>query len=220
MIRNSPLPSLTAVRTFSISAGLAASTVTPGRTAPDVSLIKPVMDACARAAVGTRTMPTNTSNAAPHVRICPPILPLGLRLATTTSGRLYLWRSGHYSPGLALGITVPGSRPACVARAMSMSAVVRHPLERGDVEAAGAGRPVQQPSRGHLVTVRQFGLEGLDADQLEGPRAQWLRFRILGLLRRQRLILARHGLARVLQGPAIVGSTRQAPHRLDDGEVG
>ena len=34
---NWPCPSVTAMRTFSISAGLAASTVTPGRTAPVVS---------------------------------------------------------------------------------------------------------------------------------------------------------------------------------------
>jgi hypothetical protein len=32
-----------AVRTFSISAGLAASTVTPGKTPPDVSLTTPAM---------------------------------------------------------------------------------------------------------------------------------------------------------------------------------
>jgi hypothetical protein len=43
-IRYEPLPSVTAVRTFSISASLAASTVTPGRTAPDVSRTTPVMD--------------------------------------------------------------------------------------------------------------------------------------------------------------------------------
>ena len=36
-IRYCPVPSVTAERVFSISAGLAASTVTPGRTAPDVS---------------------------------------------------------------------------------------------------------------------------------------------------------------------------------------
>ena len=33
-MRYRPLPSVVAVRTFSISAGLAASTVTPGSTAP------------------------------------------------------------------------------------------------------------------------------------------------------------------------------------------
>src|ERR1700724_3683475 len=39
-----PSLSLTAVRTFSIRAGLAASTVTPGSTAPDVSRTTPVID--------------------------------------------------------------------------------------------------------------------------------------------------------------------------------
>src|SRR5262245_45668229 len=43
------------VRTFSIRAGLAASTVTPGRTAPDVSLTTAEMDAWAYAAAGAST---------------------------------------------------------------------------------------------------------------------------------------------------------------------
>src|ERR671937_875454 len=42
-IRYCPSPSVTAVRTFSMSAGLAASTVTPGSTAPVVSLTTPAM---------------------------------------------------------------------------------------------------------------------------------------------------------------------------------
>src|SRR5262245_39071530 len=37
-----PAPSVTTVRTFSMRAGLAASTVTPGSTAPDVSRTVPV----------------------------------------------------------------------------------------------------------------------------------------------------------------------------------
>ena len=36
-----PVPSVTPDRTFSISTGLDASTVTPGSTAPDVSLTRP-----------------------------------------------------------------------------------------------------------------------------------------------------------------------------------
>src|SRR5262245_59446122 len=52
MIRYWPAPSLTAVRIFSISAGLAASTVTPGSTAPDASLTAPAIDACANARFG------------------------------------------------------------------------------------------------------------------------------------------------------------------------
>src|SRR4249919_3195099 len=50
-----PVPSVTTNRTFSINTGLAASTVTPGSTAPDVSFTTPAMDACAYAAAGTST---------------------------------------------------------------------------------------------------------------------------------------------------------------------
>jgi hypothetical protein len=42
-IRYSPRSSVTALRTFSISTGLAASTVTPGSTAPEVSVTTPTM---------------------------------------------------------------------------------------------------------------------------------------------------------------------------------
>src|SRR5678816_806950 len=40
-----PEPSVTALRTFSMSAGLAASTTTPGSTAPELSFTMPVIDA-------------------------------------------------------------------------------------------------------------------------------------------------------------------------------
>ena len=49
-----PVSLVTVDRTFSISAGLDASTVTPGRTAPDVSRTTPVIDACAGASAGIR----------------------------------------------------------------------------------------------------------------------------------------------------------------------
>src|SRR5688572_22822025 len=52
MIRNCPAPSVTTVRTFSMRAGLAASTVTPGSTPPDVSRTTPAIDAWAYAAAG------------------------------------------------------------------------------------------------------------------------------------------------------------------------
>ena len=55
-----PLPSVTTDRVFSISASLAASTVTPGSTAPDVSFTTPTIALCACAAVGHR----HTTNAA------------------------------------------------------------------------------------------------------------------------------------------------------------
>ena len=56
-----PLPSVVADRTFSISAGLAASTVTPGSTAPDGSLTMPVIDACAQAIDGRDKTTSNTT---------------------------------------------------------------------------------------------------------------------------------------------------------------
>jgi hypothetical protein len=40
-----PVESVMTVWTFSISAGLVASTVTPGKTAPDASLTTPAIDA-------------------------------------------------------------------------------------------------------------------------------------------------------------------------------
>ena len=45
MNRYCPLPSVTTLRTFSISAGLVASTVTPGKTAPEGSRTTPAIDA-------------------------------------------------------------------------------------------------------------------------------------------------------------------------------
>ena len=51
-MRYKPRSSVTDVRTFSMSTGLAASTVTPGSEAPDASFAEPAMDACAKAAAG------------------------------------------------------------------------------------------------------------------------------------------------------------------------
>src|SRR5438094_506218 len=45
-----------------MSTGLAASTVTPGMTAPDASFATPASDACAKAVVAMRETPTNTSS--------------------------------------------------------------------------------------------------------------------------------------------------------------
>src|SRR5712691_1206072 len=50
-----PWASVTALRTFSINAGLDASTVTPGSTPPDTSLTVPAIVACAYAVVETNT---------------------------------------------------------------------------------------------------------------------------------------------------------------------
>src|SRR5688572_29440340 len=64
-----PVLSLTAVRTFSISAGLLASTLTPGRIAPEVSLTVPAMTACATAVVGRSAKQTQTARDPTKLRI-------------------------------------------------------------------------------------------------------------------------------------------------------
>src|SRR5687767_15663567 len=61
MIRYWPVPSVVTERTFSIRTGLAASTVTPGSTAPDASLTTPVMAPCAIAAAGTSRTTSRTA---------------------------------------------------------------------------------------------------------------------------------------------------------------
>ena len=57
------------LRAFSISAGLDASTVTPGSTAPDASLTTPVMEAWANAAAGTSTRSSNAPNPTCNLRM-------------------------------------------------------------------------------------------------------------------------------------------------------
>src|SRR5690349_21800723 len=52
-----------------MSAGLLASTVTPGRSAPDVSLTVPAMTACAAAVVGTSARKTQTARDPTKLRI-------------------------------------------------------------------------------------------------------------------------------------------------------
>lgn len=60
-MRYKPFSSVIAVFTFSINTGLAASIVTPGITAPDVSFTVPVNTLCACANVGTKTRLARTS---------------------------------------------------------------------------------------------------------------------------------------------------------------
>src|SRR5262245_5595421 len=81
-----PVPSVTTDRTFSINAGLAASTVTPGRTAPDVSLATPAMDACADAAAGRTTRHT-IANRIPF-KACKSVLLRAEGATTDSTGRL------------------------------------------------------------------------------------------------------------------------------------
>src|SRR5207244_1011414 len=69
-----PEPSVVTLRVFSIRAGLEASTVTPGSTAPDVSLTVPAMDAWPKADAGSNTATTAiTSNPGINRRIVTPL---------------------------------------------------------------------------------------------------------------------------------------------------
>ena len=66
------VPSVVALRTFSMSTGLDASTVTPGRTAPEASLVVPAIDACANTDDGSSSAPASTSRRKREIRITPP----------------------------------------------------------------------------------------------------------------------------------------------------
>src|SRR2546423_13749199 len=61
VIRYWPVPSLTTVRVFSMRTGLAASTLTPGRTAADASRITPAIVAWANTTLGSSTIPASAA---------------------------------------------------------------------------------------------------------------------------------------------------------------
>src|SRR5262245_406699 len=89
----SPSPSVTTVRTFSMSAGLDASTVTPGRTSPDVSLTTPVMLAWARAGTENRVEQADRTNATKPILQRSMAISLTGILASDSSGRKTSQRS-------------------------------------------------------------------------------------------------------------------------------
>src|SRR4030095_5678108 len=110
-----PEPSVTALRTFSMRAGLAASTRTPGSTAPELSLTIPVIDACARANAGAITNMNTTRRTHWTPRIHPPgrwatamvEIPYGMRRVMTA-----LPNAGRFCVGLsAMSINGPPSNP-------------------------------------------------------------------------------------------------------------
>src|SRR5688572_33229416 len=68
-IRYCPVPSVTTVRDFSMSAGLDASTVTPGMMAPDVSLTMPATAGWENAGVERRSRAATTKNPLATARI-------------------------------------------------------------------------------------------------------------------------------------------------------
>src|SRR5262245_14673261 len=95
-----PLPSVVADRVFSMSAGLDASTVTPGRTAPDASLTVPAMDApvtacaCATAGNSTSTGSTSISLLKTHMDVSSPGSPAGkVEMVATAVLEIFLQRT-------------------------------------------------------------------------------------------------------------------------------
>src|SRR5678816_3765165 len=60
-MRYCPVPSLTTVRVFSMSAGLDASTVTPGSTAADASRTTPAIVAWAKTRLGSSKTPATAA---------------------------------------------------------------------------------------------------------------------------------------------------------------
>src|SRR5258708_6116421 len=94
-MRYCPVASETAVRVFSISAGLAASTVTPGNTAPDASLTVPARATWAYTADGS-----NATNAAAAMILTIERMSTSPKsfLSTQSVNRLYsptLYRESH-----------------------------------------------------------------------------------------------------------------------------
>src|SRR4029079_8588785 len=67
-----PLSSVVAARVFSISTGLEASTVTPGRMRPEASLTVPARATWAHAAEGINTRAVRTADTFAVTRISPP----------------------------------------------------------------------------------------------------------------------------------------------------
>src|SRR4029453_8540893 len=115
MILYCPVPSVTTVRVFSINAGLEASTVTPGSSAPEESLTTPAMDPCARAYVEKRRRTATTSDPSLNSFMLPP--------AEVAKG------SGSVRTDDSLRGTLPGHAVACKGK----STVLRN----GNVRCAG-----------------------------------------------------------------------------------
>ena len=101
-MRYDPSALVTAVRVFSMSDGLEASTVTPGRTAPEASLTTPVRLACARATDGTSSSNPIITHTARHERM------------NTPFGYILLIRDADLGPVVAPGRSVaPGFYGCC-----------------------------------------------------------------------------------------------------------
>src|SRR5678816_1592107 len=90
-MRYCPESSVTADRIFSMSAGLDASTVTPGSTPPDESFTTPVMDAWAYADAGSTVKQANPSKNPLNTRI-------SLSLKPSPRPKCVLFPTSNFSP--------------------------------------------------------------------------------------------------------------------------
>src|ERR1700730_17270894 len=102
-----------------MSAGLVASTTTPGRTAPDGSFAVPAITACAKAAVGTITNHARSVRVAriliPHNPVGFPVVPF--RASVALDGRVVLPPfSAAWQPIAAGGRRDVYARPRRVSR--------------------------------------------------------------------------------------------------------
>ena len=73
-MRNWPLESVVTERVFSVSAGLEASTVTPGSTAPEASFTVPAMDAWAYTTEGRNSPKASNPTTRFNARIFAPLI--------------------------------------------------------------------------------------------------------------------------------------------------
>src|ERR1044071_5348123 len=95
-MRKNPEPSETAGRTFSMSAGLEASPVTPGRAAPEESRVDPAIEACASAVAGRRVTTAIRSTPLRKVRINWPPVRVG---SGDVAVRVSLYQNRHQLRG-------------------------------------------------------------------------------------------------------------------------
>src|SRR5438552_1422200 len=185
MIRYCPAPSVTADRVFSMSAGLDASTVTPGSTAPEASFTVPVSVAWANTVAGSSR----------RTRIARPFVRLRIhRLSVVCCGQAVrpAYRQGEEYRPAALASRVYKGFCCCPARkSKDLYTEVRKRVRAlaGNVYKRAAGDPAER------VAVRKCLIEHAPGQECMLPR-QRLGARALALgngLEDRAVVLLRDG---------------------------
>src|SRR5689334_10069583 len=164
-MRNWPPPSVTTDRTFSMRAGLAASTVTPGSTAPDVSRTTPVIDACANATAGARhTARTNRHPRRTTRFIVAPFTYRSLTAWMGTIGPLGRWkRARDERPPILRAEEIPqiGEKDQCALCMSQADYSTSRGLERQPLRRSRLDRFVDEPDqrRQRFEGPQQLGVE-------------------------------------------------------------